>query len=209
VNTSLLLILLAGAAPGTIRASETLSGPWPEVQEIHKTFYFDDTDKAGFDVTIKDQAGAGVYALKCHSGLYEGDPDFDYSGLFACRLASLYSKERVSTLLTETTDQPSDWENRGRYLASHLRPGCADYPEWGRTRTFRLRGMKLTLSVRDEKFGKSASESDILQSYTVDVTVRRDDTARTPIAQSTKVPEPAWFYSTAPCPKHEEHNKVQ
>ena len=182
----------ANAAPGQ---------NWPEVQPFHKTFHFDDVDKAGFDITLKGSGGEALYSLSCHSGSFDEDSEFNYSGLLACRLASLYSKEKVSTLLTETPNQSSDWENRGRFLVKHILPGCAEYPEWGRTRNFYLRDMKLTLSIKGEDFIQSSTGEDVLKSYSIDVTVQRDPLATTPLAHITNVSQPPWFYGVEQCPK--------
>ncbi len=172
------------------------AGQWPVARKFDRTYHIDDVNKGGFDVDLRGSRGKPIYKLSCHSGEYEDDSGFNYSGLFQCRLSSLYSKEKVSTLLTETVHQSTDWQNRGRFLAEHLRPGCAQYPEWGDTRTFRLRGMKLTLSVRDINFIKPSDGKDILQSFTFSVSVRKDNDAQTSIARAPETPEPPWFYGS-------------
>jgi hypothetical protein len=172
---------------------------WPMVQEMHRTYSFSDVDKAGFDLELKglDNEHKPLYMLKCHTGLYEADNDFDYSGLMDCRLVSLYSKETVSSLLTETSKQIADWSDRGRFLSAHLRKGCAAYPDWGRRRSFRLRGMDITIALSSVTFQKSPPESEKIQSYSVDVTVANDATAGSPIAQKPSKPEPPWFFHPA------------
>jgi hypothetical protein len=172
---------------------------WPRVEEVHKHFDFADVDSAGFDLELKESGGEqrSLYLLKCHSGQYEGGSGFDYSGLLDCRLVSLYSKETVSSLLTETSQQIADWHDRGRFLASHLRKGCAAYPEWGQKRSFRLRGMDITISISDVVFAPPPSGDEKVKSYSVDVIVTSDPTGDTPLTQRPKTPEPPWFYGTA------------
>ena len=174
---------------------------WPEVKGFQKSFHFNDVDNAWLNLVIKSTMGKPLYVLTCHSGSFNNDSDFNYSGLIACRLSSLYSKETVSTLLTETVKQASDWENRGRFLIKHLLPGCAHYPDWGSKRTFYLRNMKLVLSIDDESFTRSPDGEDLLKSYSFNVAVRFDPSAVTSIAKPTDVPEPSWFYGSELCPK--------
>jgi len=40
-----------------------------------------------------------------------------------------------------------DWQGRGGFGWSHLVPPCSDYPDWGATREYRFRGMRLTTSI--------------------------------------------------------------
>ena len=167
---------------------------WPKVQPIHEHFEFGDIDKAGFDLDLKS-ADAGhkpLYVLNCHSGVYEADSGFDYSGLFDCRLVSLYSKEMVSSLLTDTPDQIADWHDRGRFLVAHLRKGCATYSDWGQRRGFRLRGMDIVITIS----GLLKRKNTVL-SYSVDVVVTDDPSATTPLAEKSPTPEPLWFYDPA------------
>lgn len=174
---------------------------WPKVQPFHEMFHFANVDQASAEITLRSAKGEPLYSLDCHSGSFDSS-DFDYSGLLACRLVSLYSKERVSTLLTETVNQTSDWENRGRFLVKHLLPGCASYPDWGRSRTFYLRGMKLVLSIDKETFNRSSTGKRLLESYSFDVIVQPDPSAVSSIARKTNVPEPPWFYGNKPCRKN-------
>lgn len=170
------------------------SAAWPVIQKFNGIYHFVSVAKAGVDIPIKDKSGKPVYMLKCHSGLYDKDPDFDYSGLLDCRLISLYSKEKVSTLFTETQNQQNDWENRGRFLAEHLRSGCAEYPDWGSRRSFYVRGMKIILFIYDVAYEKSATGKRNIQSYSLAVHVKNDKNAKTAITRRSKVPEPPWFY---------------
>ena len=88
---------------------------------MHETYHFGNVSRAGFDLTLKSaKVDLALYTLSCHSGDFEDASGFNYSGLLACRLASLYSKESVSTLLTATLKQSTDWHNRGRFMDWHL-----------------------------------------------------------------------------------------
>ncbi len=187
-TASILAIVVLGSSP--VLAAE----PWPQVQVVHEKYSFNDVAKAGFDLPLTGRDHRPLYLLKCHSGLYEADSEFDYSGLLDCRLVSLYSKETVSSLLTDTAKQPTDWLNRGRFLTEHLRKGCETNPDWGKQRDFRLRGMDIEIAISNVRYEKLPGKDNIVQSYSVDVTVKRDSTAKTSLSATPATPAPPWFY---------------
>src|SRR5215831_15706624 len=131
---------------------------WPVMRDVHKVFDFPDARTAAVELDLVDEGGRAVYRLECHSwafGLHQRNPVFDYSGDFECRLSPLYEPTRYSTLLTDDPHPTADWESRARFLVPELMGACADYPEYGRLRMFRLRGMRLTLEVRDVKLRRN------------------------------------------------------
>jgi len=188
-------ILFVGVAAWATALTATRQTPgWPKVRSVERIYRSTSVDQAGFDVQIVGTNYKPLYMLRCHSGSFDGDPDFNYSGLLDCRLTSLYSKETVSTLLAESAMPTRDWENRGRFMVNHLRPGCASYPDWGRRRSFLLRGMRITLLIDMETYVDSN-----LVGYSFKATVVPEDKATTAIARKSPVPEPSWFFTTAPC----------
>jgi hypothetical protein len=209
LKTFIILILIIAFTAAPLSAT---TAKWAKVQEISKIYNFDNPITANVELTLREEnTDRPLYKLECHSGLYTGaDADF-YSGLLDCRLTSLYAKDPVSTLFSETIDQTTDWENRGRFLSDHLRPGCAAYPEWGQSRTFRLRGMNIVISLSNVKFNsKTESEEqaklvpgaeqletsggEIPKSYSVRITVNSDPTSETSISQKPTTSQPLWFY---------------
>lgn len=173
---------------------------WPRIAEVKKVFSFPEGRNASATVKILDLKGKPLYLLECHSAGYEGGPEFTYSGDFECRLISLYSKETYSTLLTESPDQAADWESRGRILAEELLGKCSEYPEYGRVRQFKLRGMKITLQLDDVKIreddlahGLHLPPDEIrsrFRSFRFTVTAIPDLTARSSIASPVAIPAP-------------------
>lgn len=137
----------------TVQAEGT---SWPKVASLDKMYYFPDGEAAEIKLTIHSTEGEPVYLLECHTFSYEGDPSFDYSGDFECRLTSGRDPSAYSTLLTDVPDQSRDWQSRGRFLAEELEGSCRNYPEFGQIRHFRLRGMRLTLAIHDIEFTKGA-----------------------------------------------------
>ena len=137
------------------------------------------------DLELFDTAGTPTYSLACHTGFYEGDRSFNYSGEFECRLASLYSGELYSNLLTSDRRQTADWLSRARFFTYDLIGECRDLPHLGNVRSFRLRHMKITLAFFDEEITFEEEGDDryaVLESFSFRVQVVRDTSAHSPIA---------------------------
>ena len=154
------------------------------VGSLRRTFDVRQVDKADVSLLIRSGTGEAIYRLQCHSAGYTGDPDFDYSGDFECRLSSVGDSDEYSTLLTEDPNQSRDWESRGRFFASELRGDCAAIPQFGASRDFRLRGMEVSLNIMDPKFTNDGG----LSSLKLVVRVRPVPTPRSPIAEAVPVP---------------------
>lgn len=189
------IVLTAFVSVGTGQAEET---KWPIVAPIEKTVYFPDGKAAEIKLTINSARGESTYILECHTFEYEGDPSFDYSGDFECRLTASREHNVYSTLLTDDPDQSRDWQSRGRFLAEELEGPCRNYPEFGQIRHFRLRGMRLTLAIRDIAFTKSlpGKKPTILthprlKSFEFSVRVEPDEGAMSEIAEPIPYNYPA------------------
>src|SRR5689334_12584628 len=144
-----LWILLCATLPASICMG---SRPFPTVSPVEKTFRVEDVKKADVSLEIESSEGSPIYRLQCHSAGFTGDPDFDYSGDFECRLSSVGHNDRYSTLLTEDISQSRDWESRARFFSKNIRGACALIPDFGATRTFQLRGMNLILQIVNPSF---------------------------------------------------------
>ena len=193
---TLLLLLVMGCAPNETRT-------WPQIMAFEKEYQFDSPMKASVDLTINDQGGNPKYRLECRNYLYDGNPDFYFSGDFECRLESLYSKETVSTLLTYRKDQSADRESRALFYAAHFMGACKSSPYGGRPRTFRLRNMKIVLHIYDERVvleeidGRRTAD---FESFSFRVKVSRDDGAIHDIADDiSRDSLPIWFHRPSMC----------
>lgn len=183
---------------------------WPQITPVNRIYHFDSAKNAYIDLYIFSINGEKLYNLKCHNYLYEDDPDFDYSGEFECRMVSLYSKETVSTLLTENPMQSADWDSRARFFSFQLSGDCGKYPDYGLARNFRLRGMSINLKMSNISFtesyiknGYSAFDYLGLKAFTFQVAVEFDPDANTSIAEPTKYKEPLNYtdYENIDCSK--------
>jgi len=171
--------------------------PWPLVDPLRKVYDFTDAAKAAGDLPITGSNGSKLDMLRCRTFGNQDDSDFDYSGDFECRPFSLYSEERYSTLLTENPKQSRDWESRGRFFAEELHGACGNYPEYGRSRSFRLRGMRITLTLDKVQFRKGRrtqdpreAETTLLQSFRFTVEVERAPEAMSEIAEAVPYKQP-------------------
>lgn len=158
---------------------------YPTVAPVQRTFVVADVEKANVVLDIKSPEGTALYKLQCHSAGYTDDPDFEYSGDLECRLSSIRSHNAYSTLLTEDPHQSRDWESRGRFFAADLRGACAQIPQFGTDRKFRLRGIELVLKVTDPMFTTSGK----LKSLKLTVKVQPAPSAKTAIAEKVPLPK--------------------
>jgi len=158
---------------------------YPSVKSFERTFIVPDVRKANVVTEIRSTQGTPLYKLQCHSAGYTGDPEFDYSGNFECRLSLVAGRNTYSTLLTEDRNQSRDWESRGRFFADDLRGKCAQLPQFGAVRSFELRGLTLTLRITNPTFTHDGE----LRSLHLTVIVDPNPDARSSIAKSTPLPQ--------------------
>jgi hypothetical protein len=195
VSGTLAIVLLATLAlsiRATVRAAQ---GPWPDVRPFSATFEVPDGQHPDLKVPIRSADGSRtLYQLECRNWKYEEDRAFSYSGDFECRLSPSYEVTGYSTLLTEEVDATADWQSRARFRVPELRGRCGAYIDYGRKRTFRLRGMLLTIELSAVRFSTSLPSAEPkfpgLASFRVVVEVSRDNKAQTEIAASSLAPVP-------------------
>ncbi len=171
--------------------------PWPTVAPLTQAVHFVDREKQEAKMEVVGIDGKPLYLLECHLNAYDyDDPNFDYSGDFECRMISLYSNNIYSTLLTEDANQSRDWQSRGRFLLSELVGKCGDYPEYGKIRHFRLRGMNLTLEISKlivEPGSKAYNRpwpTDRIKELDLKITIVSDPKSSSAIAEKTIYLEP-------------------
>ena len=127
---------------------------WPEMKYVAVNFPVDfKTQKIEINLPLSDKTGKVQYLFWCRGGSNEylatqtvGD-DF-LVGPFSCGLKSSH-KSLERNLLGE--DDSPLWHTRAQYQYAQLLGKCGDYPEFGRVRTFAMRGFRLTLTVSDVK----------------------------------------------------------
>lgn len=188
---ALYALLGAGVMSDSLKPRE-----WPLVGHLDRSYEFKDADHALLRLPIKSLEGKPLYLLDCEGREIPKKPEFEFSGDFECRLTSLYSTgPEHSTLLTDNPEQQRDWESRGRFLSDELYGKCADYPEYGRIRRFRLRAMEIRFELSNLVFARGRRlgdtwDYDLLRSFHFRVTVQPDKSATSPIAEKVPYEQP-------------------
>ncbi|MBZ5647110.1 MAG: hypothetical protein LAN37_07810 [Acidobacteriia bacterium] len=103
------------------------------------------------DLDLRSVSGSLLYSFRCRSG-ESGDAEFDFSGDFQCWLRSLTPDDVYIDLFTYEPLGNLGIESRARFFSEELLGRCADYPEYGRIRTFRVRGMVVRLALSHVRF---------------------------------------------------------
>lgn len=192
VGVNLITALLVGAA---VNASEGLlvSAPWPQVKPVEESFAIFDPPRAVIKSYIHDESGASAYLFVCRTWEDESIRDIIYAGDLDCRLLEAAWGEIEANLLLETHHpRTAAWYSRGRMFAHELHGVCANYPEYGRVRHFRLRGMKITLVFDNVEFAPTPSgDPPRLKSYILRLKVEQDATALRDIAESSGYLDPS------------------
>lgn len=162
---------------------------WSPVEPATKTVHMTDASTARFVLPIRSSSGRILYKLTCYGQKSQPNAnDFVYDGDFECRLtATGTDKSRYSTLLTEDPNQSRDWQSRARFFGTELAGECGDIPEFGRSRDFLLRGMRISLRITNPTFTSKQK----LQSFTFRVSVAND---ADPVAQGQIAAPPAIGY---------------
>jgi hypothetical protein len=114
-----------------------------------------DKSNSTFDLTIRSSTGAPLYNIECGSPDRSDAKVFEYSGDFQCRMIPAGSEISSEDLLSEVPHRTHDWQSRARFFASEVLGKCGEIADYGRERTFRLRGMKLTLSMENIQADRS------------------------------------------------------
>jgi len=175
---------------------------WPVIRPVNVIHTFRNRTTGSdtpFSLSIRNSEGVPVYSLECHNGNYENNLEMNFSGDFQCGLFAIRNGSRVSgNLLAANTKNESstDWWNRGRMRSAQLRGTCLDYPEYSTDRTFKLRGMRLTLRFTNMKWSPrdSREHDQVLTGFTFTFTAIPDESSST--ARADVVPGPA---PPAPC----------
>jgi hypothetical protein len=164
---------------------------WPQVVPISRDYNFPDVDHAMVSLTLKDTQGKPLYWMGCHSGDFtgnSGDPfrdDEDYFGAFDCHLHSLHPRSEYNLLSYDAVWRIENF-SRAATSAGDLWGACYDYPEWGRTRHIRLRGMRMTMQFNDvhfERTGISAEADEVLRSFRFTLRIEPDEKAVSAVAE--------------------------
>lgn len=130
---------------------------WPAVSPVHRMYEFNDASHAAIPkLTIKSINGKPLYDISCYTE-WDFPGNYDYSGIFMCRMLPLYKSPLDDNSLAQSNlfygpNPIAQWDTRSRFLINQLIGECGTYPEYGRVRHFRFRGMKITLKISNLNF---------------------------------------------------------
>jgi hypothetical protein len=96
----------------------------------------------GFYMPIRDHNKRVVYEFECTFVV----PIVRWG--ISC---GLFAAGKKINLLEDSTD-PYSRSDRGSFFPEQLMDKCADYPDWGATRVYRLRGFRLVIRLTNPKF---------------------------------------------------------
>jgi hypothetical protein len=152
MNRALLAVYIVLAVNRPTFAAEA----WPAIENVEASFDIDwRAPRIDVDLPIRNKQGAAVYRFICRGGadqakvdaLSEGPHGINYVSPLMCVL-NKGDQETEASLLGEAGDG-GPWHTRGQFHHSELGGACAAYPQYGRVRTFRLRGFEFTLDLSD------------------------------------------------------------
>lgn len=176
---------------------------WPEMETVRRTFRFSDVEQATVSLYLRNPHGMPVYWFGCHSADFAGKPSdpfhddaWNYYGEFDCHLHALSDKNGFNLLSYSATDHLENF-SRAVTFSEELEGRCADYPDWGRVRIIRVRGMLVTLKFSDLGYGQDFDTSGnrklkggAMRSFRFDVQIVNDEGARSPFAEFPKFANP-------------------
>ncbi|WP_157082643.1 hypothetical protein [Sphingomonas asaccharolytica] len=182
-------VILAAAMPVFLVLTAARNDhAWPIISSSIFSMRVNDADKdaVGFDRIVKDVNGKDAYRIVCGTPFYQKSKSISFSGVAQCYLFSVRDGGIGDNLLSR--DPSSDWNNRGRFLASALKDGCARDALFGRRRYFGLRGLELIISVSDISI-----KGDKIKSYTLSAYTHRKMANVTSYVVEDSY-KPKWYY---------------
>ena len=197
-------VLLLWLAPLHASSCRKPSAPWPAVRPLDVTYRFADGHQAVVWLPIFSEDGKSAYYLQCVStwGWVPRLPieryDYDPSGDFDCHLESAIDEDcAVEPLLHDKSlAGETDWSTRGRFFVREVIGECASYPDFGATREFLLRRMRITLQMEkiETRLAPSPTgERSSFRSFDFRVRVVSDASAQQPTAAPSKYLPPRSF----------------
>jgi len=192
-----LCLSLALLESGNIRAESTT---WPVIRGESGSIAFDRPSEADFTKYIRSLDGHPLYELRCRSGELDDVDDFNYSGLLQCRLSVVdATRETPRSLLFEDREATSDWDGRGRFMLNDVIGICGRYPDWGNTRNYRVRGMRLTLRIENVRLRNIQNGEVSPASFVFSYAVKSDRQATAALSEKSVTKEPTWFSGGEKC----------
>lgn len=181
---------------GALAVFAGIGESWPEIKPISRSFNVADVDGTVVSLYLRNAQSKPIYWFGCHSADFTGKPsdpfhddEYDYFGMFDCHLHSLSDRNGYNLLSYSATDHVENF-SRALTVPEELQGRCEEYPEWGRLRHIRLRGMRITLEFSEVRLGQDLvatqgrkPKGKIVESFRLDLRIEPDKSALSAIAE--------------------------
>ena len=159
----------AALASAAAVASDPVHAPWPALPAQSQRLAL----KAArpLQVPIQDAQGRLAYLLECHE---------EAAAIVHCSLRDARRPADASLLAR------AGLRDRGAFRVRDLQGACASYPQFGRQRSFRLRGFELSLALVDLPPGAGGGPP----AHALQLDVQPDPLASTSEAEPPQAPDP-------------------
>jgi len=190
-------ILLLSTAVGLFVpvAAVMATDRWRGITPFEQTYRVANPRDAVIETHILDPDGGPLYVLVCRTCL-DDSTELIYGCDLDCHLLFDGFEEYEGNLLSDLEGDAA-WHSRGRVEAKELCGPCGDYPEYGRVRHFRMRGIQLTLEFQDVVFQEgtcpSAELDPVLESYSLKVTATNEPGAVLEMPEAPEYMRPRHF----------------
>jgi hypothetical protein len=183
-------VLIATGAPNCVAQTRR---DWPHVREFDRKYSFEKQEDMFLQFPVSALDWKTAYIVECGNP-FAKDPrmrNFEWSGDFECRVARPgigYLPD--AQLLIWSAQGTVEWESRGRFWWNELTPNCINFPDWGGTRVYRFRYMRITIRITNPKIDPYLSTLNTLQGLDVEISGRYDERANRSVAGLTRISEP-------------------
>ncbi len=148
MTITLFVVLTASLLEGMPRNSSKILS-WPKIKPLNKIIMISDLNHDLGLAMIKGVHNTPKYVIWCASG-YSGIMlmNNELSAPIECQLYALYASSEASQNLFDPNPYPDSLDDsRARFFPNQLLGKCGNYPQWGKSRYFSLRGMKIHIIV--------------------------------------------------------------
>ncbi len=184
-------VALIGLASAVASAAGEADAKWPAIVPRSAEFVVNSASSDIVDWVIENTHADALYRVRCR-GPGE-DAGFTFSGDWECRLVPVHEKARYSSLFLHDPAATRDWQSRARFFAEQMTEPCSAIDGYGRTRSFRLRGMKISLEVVEPVTKKNhivgtREQRAVLHGFRFRMRVENDPSAAGEIAEPIPAP---------------------
>lgn len=188
---------VAALAAVLLLAELASAANWPRILPFEHLYNFGRPQDMYLNLPIRAANGKLAYILSCASPENPHAPagNAAHRRQFECRLSLPDARTAAdSQLLTGDSGSDREWTNRAGFSWNQVTGECARYPDYGIQRIFRLRNMRLIITLSSVRLLPNAEGNKEykyqIHSMTVRVQGFYDPSALSPVAMPSKYQEP-------------------